>query len=439
MPEPLLAITAKNFRYGLTQPTEQKVQTDLKKEPQTIAAVRHSASISGDRHRLRIMHVVNYLRRGGTEFGILKLMEGLDSEEFEHRLCITRKFDPDFVRDYHLAPFLSDAAGAGDGFQFPLFRLIRIFQHYKPHIVHTRNWGALEAVVAARLAGTPVVIHSEHGYEVENMRGLPLRQRMFRRFAYGLADRVFAVTKELRDYHAAQAWTNPECIGVLYNGVDTSRFYPCAETRERVRRELGLPSGCIVLGSVGRMVPIKDYGTLLEAAGLLLQKRADVRVLLVGKGPELDALQAQARSLLPGRVTFTGASDRVPELLNAMDIFVLCSLGEGMSNTVLEAMSTGLPIIATRVGGNTEVIGAENSEWLFTPGDRRELTDRIVRLISEGLPRNSITSSRGRAITEFSLDAMQQRYRDLYTKTAEERGVRTWPKPVHQAPRPKLV
>lgn len=409
------------------------MQTDLKEEPLTVAAARGSISTGGDRHKLRIMHVVNCLGRGGTEFGILKLIEGLDAEEFEHRLCITRKFDSDFVRDYHLDRLLSDAAGAGDGFQFPLFRLIRIFQRNKPHIVHTRNWGALEAVVAARLAGVPVVIHSEHGYEVENIRGLPLRQRMFRRFAYGLADRIFAVTKELRDYHAAQAWTEPERIGVLYNGVDTSKFYPCAETRERVRRDLALPSGRIVLGSVGRMVPIKDYGTLLEAAKLLLKQGADVHVLLVGKGPELGALQAQARSLLPGRVTFTGASDRVPELLNAMDIFVLCSLGEGMSNTLLEAMSTGLPIVATRLGGNTEVIGVENSEWLFTPGDRRELTDRIVRLISEGVSRHSITSSRGRAVTEFSLDAMQQRYRDLYTKAAEERGVRIVPKPVHRA------
>jgi sugar transferase (PEP-CTERM/EpsH1 system associated) len=439
MSVPLLAITATNSLYGLTQSTEQKVQTDLKEEPLTVTAARGSTSIREDHHKLRIMHVVNCLGRGGAEFGILKLMEGLDAEEFEHRLCITRKFDPEFVRDYHLAPFLSDASGAGDGFQFPLFRLIRIFRRYKPHIVHTRNWGALEAVVAARLARIPVVIHSEHGYEIENMRGLPLRQRIFRRFAYGLADRVFTVTKELRDYHAAQAWTNPECISVLYNGVDTSRFYPCAETRERVRRELGLPSGCIVLGSVGRMVPIKDYGTLLEAAGFLRKKGADVRVLLVGKGPELDVLQAQARSVLPGRVTFTGASDRVPELLNAMDIFVLCSLGEGMSNTVLEAMSTGLPIIATRVGGNTEVIGGENSEWLFTPGHSQELTDRIERLISEGMSRLSVTASRARAITEFGLDPMRQRYRDLYTKAAEERGVRIEPKPIHQAPRPELV
>jgi glycosyltransferase involved in cell wall biosynthesis len=105
----------------------------------------------------------------------------------------------------------------------------------------------------------------------------------------------------------------------------------------------------------------------------------------------------------------------------------------------VEAMSTGLPIIATRVGGNTEVIGAENSEWLFTPGDSQELTDRIVRLISEGMSRHSVTSTRARAITEFSLDAMRQRYCDLYTKAAEERGVQIGPKPIHQAPRPKLV
>src|SRR5260370_656324 len=113
--------------------------------------------------RLRVMHVVNYLRRGGTEFGILKLMKGLNNERFEHRLCTTRRFDPDFVRSYELGVVLSTAGTSREGLQFPLFRLKQIFQRYRPHIVHTRNWGGLEAIPAAKLAGVPVVIHSEHG------------------------------------------------------------------------------------------------------------------------------------------------------------------------------------------------------------------------------------------------------------------------------------
>src|SRR5208337_3232012 len=186
---------------------------------------------------LRIVHVVNCLSRGGMEFGILKLMTGLGSDKFEHRFCTTRKYDDDFVRAYGLEKILDVAAGSGKGLQFPLFRLKKIFQQYRPHIVHTRNWGALEAVPAARLAGVPVVIHSEHGYEIDNVAGLPMRRRLFRRMAYSMTDVIFTVTRELRDYHARQSWTAPDRIRVVYNGVDTDRFVPSLKMRVRTRRE----------------------------------------------------------------------------------------------------------------------------------------------------------------------------------------------------------
>jgi len=403
------------------------VKTHLKDD--TFPSVTIAPVHAGSAHefRLRVIHVVNYLRRGGTEFGILKLMEGLGDKHFDHRLCTTRQFDPEFVHAYHLEARLSVAGGTREGFQFPFFRLRKIFQQYRPHIVHTRNWGALEAVPAARLAGVPVVIHSEHGYEVDNMGGLPLRQRLFRRLAYGMADKIFTVSKELRDYHARQAWLHPERIDVLYNGVDAARFSPQAEIRARVRNEFGIPANRIVLGSVGRMVPIKDYGTLLKAAELLARKGVDVHVLLVGKGPELEALQGQAGELqcLRGRVSFLGTSDRVPELLNAMDVFVLTSLGEGMSNTLLESMATGLPVVATRVGGNPEVIGDEQSEWLFSTGDTKGLTERLERLaLSTDSRTRCGDAGRRRVLRLFSLQEMWRRYRDLYTEAAANRDIR---------------
>jgi sugar transferase (PEP-CTERM/EpsH1 system associated) len=385
-----------------------------------------SAVLSGI-SALRIMHVVNYLRRGGMEFGILKLMAGLGSEDFEHRFCTTRKFDDDFVRAYGLERMLDVAAGNGKGLQFPLFRLKNIFQHYRPHIVHTRNWGALEAVPAARLAGVPVVIHSEHGYEVDNLRGLPIRQRLFRKMAYGMTDVVFAVTRELRNYHARQSWTDPERVRVVYNGVDTDRFAPNAQTRIRVRSDLGIAETTCLIGSVGRMVPIKDYGTLLNAADRLLTLGADVSVLLVGSGPELDSLQRQAGAIesLRSRVHFLGSSDQVPDLLNAMDVFVLPSLGEGMSNTILESMASGLPVVVTDVGGNPEVVGDRSSGLLFEPGNAAALAQALRGLVDNPELRQTLgLSARERAITKFSLKSMMEQYKEMYLNAAKQRGVR---------------
>src|SRR5882757_8511559 len=209
---------------------------------------------------LRILHVISYMGRGGAEMGILKLIAGL-GDGFEHRICTTRGFDTSFVRSCFSEEKMFVAGSPDLKLQFPLFRLVRIMRKYRPHIVHTRNWGAIEAVAAAKLAGVPVVIHSEHGYEVHMFAGLPMRRRLFRRAVYAMADSIFAVTGELRDYHARQAWILPERMGVLYNGVDTLRFAPSRESRIATRKELGLPEHSFVVGSVGRLVPIKDQKT----------------------------------------------------------------------------------------------------------------------------------------------------------------------------------
>jgi len=203
--------------------------------------------------------------------------------------------------------------------------------------------------------------------------------------------------------------------------VDTEKFSPSSETRLRMRQELGLAQETIVIGSVGRMVPIKNYGMLLRAAETVIARGVNAAVLLVGDGPELQALQDQAREteILRGRVILAGASDRIPEFLNAMDIFVLPSAGEGMSNTLLEAMATSLPVVATRVGGNPEVIEEGCSGYLFAAGDWAGLAEVLAELCAIVALRVSCGgSARKRALKHFSLDVMMRRYTELYLELA---------------------
>jgi len=377
--------------------------------------------------KLRVMHVVNYLRRGGMEFNILKVIEKLGAANFDHRFCTTRRYDDDFVRLYGLQNRLDVAAGSAEGLQFPLFRLMKIFRRYRPHIVHTHNWGALEAVPAARLAGVRTIIHSEHGYEVETLGGAPMRQRLFRKWAYSMTDAMFAVSRDLREHHARLAWIGAERIRVIYNGVDTNRFCPALERRAQVRRELGISEKTYVVGSVGRLVPIKDYETLISAASRLCAQGIDIVALLVGTGPELASLQEHVNSIsnLEGRVHFLGACDRVPEVLNSMDTFVLPSLGEGMSNTLLEAMASGLPVVATNVGGNPEVVGSRGSRWLFGPRDVATLAELLVRLAKNPEERHAEgTAARERAMHRFSLQVMAEQYRNLYLEATAQCGIR---------------
>src|SRR5580658_10527227 len=161
------------------------MQTQTDSKSSTRQGDRLSENISGA-EPVRVLHVISYLGRGGAEMGILKLVGGL-GRTFEHRICTTRGFDADFVRS-HFSEENVEAVGTPEaGLQFPLFRLARVMRHYRPHIVHTRNWGAIEAMLAAKLAGVPAVVDSEHGYEVDMIAGLAFRRRLFRRGAYALA------------------------------------------------------------------------------------------------------------------------------------------------------------------------------------------------------------------------------------------------------------
>ena len=374
---------------------------------------------------LRIMHVFDRLDLGGTEKAVMKLVRGLEPELFEHVIC-TLRGSAAVTGEWASGVTVVHAGREGAGLQFNVPRLAKMMRRIRPTIVHSRNWGGIEAVIAARLARVPVAVHSEHGYELEMLSGLPIHRRVLRHFAYRSATAVATVTNDLRNYHAAQAWWNPEAINVLYNGVDGQEFSPRPQVRDATRLRLGIPADAIVAGSVGRMVPLKDFITLLRAAEALVPEAPNLYVLLVGSGPELPTLQSYVANSrqLTGRVIFSGAAERVADLLNAMDIFVLPTLIEGMSNTLLEALAVGVPAVVTRVGGNPEVVEEGVSGYLFQPQDVPGLVSQLRTLLRDPQLRTEFGhAARERALRHFSLDRMLRRYRDLYISLAMRRQV----------------
>jgi sugar transferase (PEP-CTERM/EpsH1 system associated) len=349
------------------------------------------------------------------------VIAGLEPGLFEHYICTMRGAN---LKDQHLMQEVTflNAGGDGAAFQFNVPRLVRLMKQVRPAIVHSRNWGGIEAVIAARVSGVPVILHSEHGYELEMESGLPFHRRLLRHCAYRMGTAFATVTEELRSYHAKQAWWKPEDVRVLYNGVDLEKFRPRRHIREIVRREFGIPCDAFVVGSVGRMVALKDFGTLLKAAEILIAEGKPVHVLLVGSGPALNGLdQYASRSTgLADRVHFCQATPRVDEMLNAMDVFILPSLMEGMSNTLLEAMAVGLPVVASKVGGNPEIILDGECGYLFPPKAVTVLADLLRSLSQDMRLRKQIgQAARERVACHFSLEAMVERYRNLYLELLE--------------------
>jgi sugar transferase (PEP-CTERM/EpsH1 system associated) len=375
---------------------------------------------------IRIMHIIpNSQNLGGLERGLLNLLHRIDPNRFEHAVCAVGTLGPlgellPSDRVLRLSLEKTDRRMA-----VHLGALKQRIREIKPDVVHSRNWGAVEAVMAGRWSGSCALVHSEHGIDISVSESEPARRRWLRRVAFEMADCVFTVSHQLRDLHSRRTGFPARKIHVIHNGVDTRRLFPDSSARARTRSELGIAESEFCVGAIGRMDPIKDYRTLIEAADRFSQYGRRLKLLIVGEGPDLSALEqfASARPNLNGRVRFIGVTRNVPEILNALDVYVLPSISEGISNSLLEAMATQLPVIATATGGNPEVIVDSTSGLLFPVRDVEKLSQHLVLLHDDVQVRNRLGAEALRRVKQhFSIDSMVQKYEELYASVVHARS-----------------
>ena len=277
------------------------------------------------------------------------------------------------------------------------------------HAHNTLSW--LYAVMASIMARRPVVA-TLHGANY----GGSARHRHLRRWLAGRSASVACVSRDALAAARDQDRIAPDKLRLVYNGIDLEPIREAREQRDSERVCLGLEAGDQVVISVGRLSREKDYATLLQAIALLAGQGAPVRLLLVGDGSERAGLEQRAAELgLGERVRFLGERGDVPQLLAAADAFALSSLSEGVSLAVLEAMAAGLPVAATEVGGNPEVVLPDETGLLVPPSDAPALASALADLARDP-DRASRMGLAGAARVEehFSLRAMTQAYAHLY-------------------------
>jgi sugar transferase (PEP-CTERM/EpsH1 system associated) len=294
-------------------------------------------------------------------------------------------------------------------------RMARVFRAWRPDVVHTRNWTCIDAVLGARLAGVPVVIHGEHGREAGDPEGRNALRRRVRRLLAPLVTEFVAVSQDLARWLVEDVGVPAAKVTQIYNGVDTEAFSPA--DKEAARRTLGIRDGAVVIGTVGRLDPVKDHRGLLEAFGRTA-RHPQAQLVVVGDGPCRAELEQVGRRLgLDGRVLMLGERQDVARILRALDVFALPSLGEGISNALLEAMASGLPVIATRVGGNPELVDDGVTGTLVSPRSAEALAAAFDRYLSDpALIRKHGEAGRQRALRDFSLDRMFGAYDSLYSR-----------------------
>ena len=223
---------------------------------------------------IRILHVVDHLGKGGLENGLVNLIEHLDPARFEHVVYAIRKLGPNADRLAKSRVQVLCQGKQDSDSRFQVGNLARAIRQVQPDIVHSRNWAAVEAVLAGRWVRFCKVVHSEHGLEAGVNAPEPKRRIWFRRLAYHLADRVLSVSYQLRDLHVSRTGFDPDRITVIHNGVDRTRFYPDPATRARIRQEFGIAEDQFCVGCVGNLFPVKGHLTALQGIeGLAAQDR----------------------------------------------------------------------------------------------------------------------------------------------------------------------
>ena len=382
-----------------------------------------------------VLHLVYRFDTGGLENGVVNLINHIPAAAYRHAVVALTEVAPGFAQRIWRddVPFVSLHKPPGHGVKlYP--RLARLFRELRPAVVHTRNLAALECQVPAALAGVPVRIHGEHGRDVDDLDGTRVRYQWIRRAYRPFVHQYVALSRDLAGYLQTKVGVPPGRISQVYNGVDIERFHPPfakhvkqVEHAKHVKRP-PIP-GCpftdpslFIVGTVGRMQTVKAQTLLARAfiRALELQPalRERLRLVMVGEGP----LRAEAQALLDAAgvgalAWLPGERADVPDVMRGLDAFVLPSLAEGISNTILECMACAVPVLATAVGGNAELVLAGETGVIVPANDVEAMAVGLLQMAAD--PGRSAAMGRaGRLRVEqhFSLPAMVASYQGLYDR-----------------------
>lgn len=375
---------------------------------------------SGDPRPL-IAHVVFRFDTGGLENGVVNLVNRLPQDAYRHAIVALTSIT-DFRQRIERDDVEFVALGKGAGHGVALYpRVRRLLAAMRPSIVHTRNLAALEMTVPAWAAGVPVRVHGEHGRDVDDLDGQRRRYQWMRRAYRPFVSHYVALSHDLYRYLVDRVGVPASRVEEICNGVDTTRFRPSSGRQPIPACPFNDP-GLWLVGTVGRLQAVKDQATLVRAFIAAMRRepalRERVRLVVVGDGVlsgELRALLDQAG--MTSLAWMPGERRDVPEILRGLDCFVLPSLAEGISNTILEAMASNLPVIATAVGGNPELVVDGETGMLVPPGDPASLATSLVACaVRPDAARAMGTKGRERVEERYSLAGMVARYDALYAR-----------------------
>ena len=402
------------------------------------------AGMTSERRKIKVLHIITRFDKGGSAENTYLTLIGLSRAGYD-LILVTGPSDESQsgerereavranleraeragIRIVRIRGLVRNMKPGGDLSAF--LELLRVVRVEKPRIVHTHTSKAgILGRWAAWLCRVPVIVHTPHGHVFWGYFGL-LETKLYvtlEKITARITDRIVALTGQERDDHLRFRVAPPEKFVTIHSGVDLSRFDAALYDRSKIRIELDIPPGDLVVGTAGRLTPVKGHVHLIAAAAKILAVHPDTTFVLLGDGELKGRLIEQAEALgLAGKVRFPGWRPDVAAVMSAFDVFVLPSLNEGMGRVLVEAMALSKPVVASRTGGIKDLVADGSNGLLVPPGDAGDLADAILRLLGDAALRAAMGGEGRRRAEIYSAERMVEKIEELYAmSTGAGRG-----------------
>jgi sugar transferase (PEP-CTERM/EpsH1 system associated) len=350
---------------------------------------------------------------------LVQLINELPADQFRHTIVALTMADAAFAKRITRSDVNIIELHKASGQPFRMYpAMYRLLKRLKPDVLHSCNIAALEFAPVAAFAGIPLRVHAEHGWDVADPQGHNKQYQLLRVVYQRFVHEFVAVSDQLQRYLIDTIGLSPSRVHCIPNGVDTEKFRPPLPDDRLLQ---GFPFNKQehwVIGTVGRLEPIKNQSLLARAFVQLVQRNPPagerLRLAIVGAGP----LASEIRQIiddagLQDRFWLPGTRNDIPEVLRAFDCFVLPSLSEGTSCTLQEALASSLPVVATDVGGNAALLGSGTLGTLVPSASVESLTVALGAMFAN--PANN-TAARDAVVRAYSLPAVIKRYAEIFSR-----------------------
>jgi len=366
---------------------------------------------------MKILHLIDTFGVGGMENVLTNLINKMNMSNYHHFICCYNADDNLIQR---LSRTDTDITilnkRKGNDLTIP-FKIAKICNRKQIDIIHARGWTMYaEGLLASKISpSVKKFIYGFHGKTFEDVLKKKRRRIFMQWLLAKFTDQIVTLTEEMRDDYASSFHINKKKITIINNGIDIQKFSKKID-KSKIRNKFGISPEEIVLGCVARLDPVKDLISLLKGYKIAQKCKPNISLIIVGNGPCMEQIKKYANKFkFKNKIVFTGMRNDIPKLLKLMDIYVQTSLYEGMSNTILEAMAAGLPVIATSVGGNNEIVINKKTGILIPPKNLEALSKAIICLYVDPEKRKEYGKhGHLRVKHSFSMEKMVTSYQDLY-------------------------